>query len=139
MKHRMKTQLLTKLPATLRVASSQLLLDETFRLRQWHAVRALPLSRRMLVRDIGLMVTEWGGSLYGDCQQPYPIPWDMALIFGEDAPDFRWISTYKKANDQGFPSHRSYTIERLRWLELYLCLTEPNWLVYRHQPLTNAA
>ena len=139
MKDRTNTRLLTNLPTGLKVASSQLLLDETFRLRQWHAVRALPLSRRRLIRDIGLKVTAWGGSIYGDQQQLYPIPWDMALIFGEDAPDFRWISTYKKVNDLGLPAHRSYTIERLRWLELYLCLTVPNWLEYREQPLASAA
>ena len=131
--------LLNNLPDSLAVATSALLLDEVFTLQQWHTVRKLPISRRNLVPDIGLKLTEWGGTLYGDHHQPYPVPWDMALIFGEDAPDFRWISTYKKANKQGLPAHKSYTIERLRWLELYLCLTVPYWVQHRQQTLIKAA
>ncbi len=117
------------------VAPNAMLLDETFRHKEWEAVRSITMHRRPLVADIDHHAQTWKGRLICINNRPYPVPYDVGTVFGADAGDYRWVSTYKKADHTGRMYHRSHTVERLRWLELYLCWTKPDWVEYREDVL----
>ncbi len=110
---------------TILVASNQQLQDDHYYDRLWFAARQFRYSRRQWREHLVNMLRDFQGSILYAEGVPYQIPL-VDHVFGECC-DMRWMSDYLKADpSKTKPLSRSRKFERLRLLDLYVRLYQPD-------------
>ena len=99
--------------------------DNDYYLRLWRSVRDLDFSRRIWREKLADMLRDFDGAILYAPGVPFQVPL-VDEVFGNDE-DMRWLSYYLKADSAGnSPLIRSRSFDRLRLLDLYIRIYEPD-------------
>ena len=109
------------------VASDAQLRTPIFYRRLWLAIRNVPIQRRDWLDELADTFRDFDGRYVYSNGKEYLLP-DLDTTFGDDA-SMRWFGAYMGITD-GSPTVRSYRVDRLRILDLYVQIKSPD--VARH-------